>query len=166
MTPVKVQLYPDRYSPDHLFEDAAPQQKRPTHDFDREAVRGLYAPTRLAKIFFSGANIDVLQDALRGRVHRASGGQHVIRRQSDVELKLVMRATFLEHARHGGAPDGPLAETRRLNGLVLDACAPRILREIELHTKYCRDLDRAPMPLDRGQLATVKGSRTLALMPR
>ena len=88
-----------------------------------------------------------------------SCNKHIIGRQSETELKIIMRATYLENARHRDYDILP--EIRRLNQLVIDFCVPRILHEINMYIAYQNDINRLPTPMERGEFSSAKGSRVL-----
>lgn len=118
--------------------------------------------TPLAALFFSRLNLDALQQGLRYRVYIESDGQHVISRQSDTELEVVMRSIFLQEARNDPTVD-VVAQVRELNAKVLAFSVPRVLSEIEQYTAFQRDISALPQPLARGEMATNKGTRVLDL---
>ena len=128
-------------------------------DFNEEAIKGIHSNNPLSSIFFSDANIDALQEAIRYQVYKKSCQKHVIGKQSETELKIIMRATYLEQARHRNYDILP--EVRRLNQYVLDFCVPRILQEIGMYTTYKNDIERLPVPMDRGSFVSSKGTRVL-----
>ena len=128
-------------------------------DFNEEAIKGIHNNNPLSQIFFSTNNIDALQEAIRYQVYKKSCKKHVIGRQSDTELKIIMRAIYLEHGRHRNYD--VLPEVRRLNQLVLDFAVPRLLQEINMYMVYQNDIDKLPVPLDRGEFISSKGSRFL-----
>jgi hypothetical protein len=89
-------------------------------------------PTPLNARFFSRGNVDLVQDALRQRVSAAMGVD--IERQSDWDLLLLMRQTYLKSADNW--PEDVVAETDRLNGMVLQEATAVASRNIELRTAY------------------------------
>lgn len=128
-------------------------------DFNEEAIKGIHNNNPLSQVFFSQANIDALQEAIRYQVFKRSCEKHVIGRQSETELKVIMRATYLEHAKHRGYD--VLPEVRRLNGLVLDFAVPRVLQEIKMYITYTNDINKLPVPMDRGSFESSKGQKFL-----
>ena len=128
-------------------------------DFNEEATRGVHTNNPISSIFFSRTNIDALHEAIRYQVYVKSCKKHVIGRQSERELKVIMRAVYLEHTRH--TDTNILPEIKRLNQLVLDFCVPRILQEINMYMTYKKDIERMPMPMDRGEFQSAKGSKVL-----
>ena len=112
----------------------------------------------VARVFFGPGNTDVIQDAMRHGVYKMSGRERlVVGRQSYVELGLVMRSMFQSYGRN--APSDVRSQVRDLNSRVLDFCVPRVLQEARMYKTYLNDIGSMPVPLERGQLATSKGSR-------
>ncbi len=148
-------LYGDNYNIYDLFKE----DRKPSLNFNEEAIKGTHWDNDISRIFFSKQNIDVLQDAIRYQVYTKSCKKHVIDKQSETELKLIMRAIYLEKARH--ATQDILAEVRRLNSNVLDFCVPKILQEINIYMYYRDDISHLPVPLERGQFSSSKGQKVL-----
>jgi hypothetical protein len=128
-------------------------------DFNEEAIKGIHTNNPLSSIFFSRINIDALQEAIRYQIYLKSCKKHIIGRQSDTELKIIMRSIYLDNAKHSNRD--VLVEVRRLNQLVLDFCIPRIYQEIGMYITYTNDINRLPQPMDRGQFQSAKGTRVL-----
>jgi hypothetical protein len=127
-----------------------------------DTLRHILSASPLARLFFGSDNVAALHHGIRYGVYRASGGRYVIGRQSDIELGLIMRATYLEYAHNGDGPPPTLIEqVRTLNRRVLDFCVPRVTREVEMNREYVRQLGTLPEPIPYGPLSTAKGSRQL-----
>lgn len=159
-------LYGKSYDMHHLFEPSVDERSgKGQMDFSTEAIKGTHAPSRLSDVFFSATNINALQDALRYRVYRATCERHVIGRQSDADLKVIMRAVYFENARHdpNASQLEVLEEVRRINGLVLDKVTPQITQEIKMYARYRKDITSLPTPMDRGVAATIKGESPVVL---
>ncbi len=120
--------------------------------------------THVQSTFFAPANVEALQQGLRYQVYQATQGQHVIDRQSDVELGLIMRSVYLQEARNDDNGD-VVAQVRALNAKVLAYAVPRIVSELHAYIQYQKDISSLAMPMERGQLATTKGNRTLEQRP-
>jgi hypothetical protein len=135
------------------------KQTKKRSDFNEEAIKGIHANNPVSSIFFSDINIDALQEAIRYQVYLRSCKKHTIGKQSDTELKVIMRATYLENARHRDYD--VLPEIKRLNQLVLDFAVPRIIQEIKMYTTYTNDIERLPVPMDRGEFQSSKGTKVL-----
>ena len=122
-------------------------------------ARDVSAATRL---FMSRANVDALQQGIRYRVYVQSGSRHVIGRQSDAELAVVMRSVLLQHGRNADDVSA-VAQVRALNAEVLGFCVPRIISELVGYEGYLDDVSSLPVPLERGQIASTKGDRSLQM---
>lgn len=149
-------LYNDNYDIYNLFKE---EQKRDSN-FNEEAIKGTHSNNKLSGVFFSQTNIDALQNAIRYQVYLQTCKKHVIDRQSDTDLKVIMRAIYLEHAKHG---TDILTEIKRLNGLVLNFSVPRIVQEINMYMRYRQDISQLPTPMDRGEFVSSKGQKVLIL---
>lgn len=128
-------------------------------DFNEEAIKGIHVNNPISQVFFSQTNIDALQEAIRYQVYLKSCKKHTISRQSDTELKIIMRAIYLDNAKHRDYDILP--EVRRLNQIVLEFAVPRILREISMYMTYKSDIDKLPDPMPRGQFESSKGTKVL-----
>lgn len=106
--------------------------------------------TPVSSLFFSKTNIDALQCGLRNTVYNKSNGKHIIGKQSEIELKIVMRSIYYDYLRNGFKnmtyyPDhnpinnfdkDVLNTVRRLNGGVLQWCSKEILTNIQQFTDF------------------------------
>jgi hypothetical protein len=130
-------------------------------NFNTEAIKGIHTNNELANIFFSQNNIDALQDAIRYLVNQKSCGKFVIDRQSDAELKLIMRAFYLQEGRH--RQYSVLDEVKSLNTLVLNYAVPRIMQEVGMYMYYKKDINKNPEPMARGEFISAKGGKQLTM---
>lgn len=128
-------------------------------DFSTEAIQGIHTKTPLNDLFFSQKNVDALQLGIRNLVAKQTDNTFIIGKQSEVELQVVMRAIYLNEALH--LPYDIIGQVRALNAKVLDYCVPRILEEIRMYNYYKKDVSRLPIPLERGQFSSAKGTRFL-----
>lgn len=124
-----------------------------------EAVQGTFTPNQLSNMFFSCNNIDVLQEGIRYKVYQLTNGKHVIGRQSDKDLKVVMRSIYLQYSKN--LSNDIIGQVRELNKRVLDWCVREVFSNLQQYDKYVVDVSTLPMPMERSTIATTKGSRTL-----
>jgi hypothetical protein len=110
-------------------------------------------------MFFSCNNIDVLQEGIRYKVYQLSNGKHVIGRQSDKDLKVVMRSIYLQYSKN--LSTDILSQVRELNRQVLTWCTNEVFSNVQQYDKYVVDVSTLPMPMERSTIATTKGSRIL-----
>ena len=127
--------------------------------WDREALSGIKVTSEVARIFFCKENVEAVHQAIRYSVWKRSCEKHVIGRQSEDELKIIMRSIYLQHAKD--LPYEVHAQVRELNGLVIDWCVDRILGELELYMNYTRDINQLPIPMEHGQSTSLAGTKVL-----
>jgi len=140
-------------------------RERPLGDFhvSRTALLRDRMGSEVSDLYFSAANVDALQEALRYQVWAKTNGEHAIDRQSDTELMIVMRSLYLQYSRN--SPYNVKEQVRELNARVLDECVPKIVSELSAYLQYLRDASQLPVPLAHGELATMKGTRSLEMKP-
>lgn len=135
------------------------QQQGANCSFHREALYGRITRTPVSDIFFSAQNIDILQDAIRYKVHKNTG--IVIGRQSDQELKIIMTSMFFRHARH--VANDPNGQVREINSHVIAYAVKEIETNLKQYLAYRRDASTMPLPMDKPQLMGTKGTKTLEI---
>jgi hypothetical protein len=138
-----------------------PQYQNPNsrnNTYSREATLGYKTQNSVSDLFFSEKNINAIQEGIRYRVYVESNGQFTIDRQSDQELKAVMRSIYLQY---GIGSMDCIGQVRSLNARVLQWVVPEVLNNLLQYSRYKQDASTLPMPLERSPLATMKGSRTL-----
>lgn len=129
--------------------------------YPQEALQGQITSNPLSNLYFSAENIDALQQGIRYRIYQETNGKHVIGRQSDQELKIVMRSIYFQYAKHQSL--NLVQQVRELNAKVLEWVVPEILSNLRQYEIYRRDASSLPMPLEHAQLQTKKGTKTLEI---
>lgn len=127
--------------------------------FHAEAVQGHFTRNQVSDLFFSCKNIDILHEGIRYKIYQLTNGKHTICRQSDEDLKIVMRSIYLQYSKN--LPNNIVGQVKELNTLVLDWCVKEILSNITQYDQYVIDASTLPMPLERSPIMTSKGSKTL-----
>jgi len=102
--------------------------------FYAEALIGGFSPTPVSNLFFSTNNIDVLQDGIRYSIYKRTNGQYVIGRQSDHDLKVVMRSIYLQYGRN--LPTDIVGQVKELNGRVLEWTVNEVLSNLKQYQVY------------------------------
>lgn len=148
-------LQNNNYESYALFED----KKTDPNSFHKEAIRNIHISNPISSIFFSQQNIDALQEAIRYQVFLATNKEHIIDKQSETELFIIMRGVYLQNAKHKSY--GLLDQIKELNQLVIDYCVPKITNEIAIYMHYKQDIQKLPVPMDRGEFASSKGTKVL-----
>ena len=129
------------------------------HSMNKSAIQTIHINNPISSLFFSPTNVEALQEAIRYQVFKRSNNKYVIDKQSETELFVIMRAMYLRHARH--KQYDLLNQIKELNLHVINYCVPRILVEIDQYMHYKKDIQQLPVPMDRGQLASSKGTKVL-----
>ena len=80
--------------PQFGFADKIPLKPCVTY---RDALTGTWTDTLLSKMFFSEANIKIIQNAIKKGVYDRSNKQFIIGEQNCDELKIIMRSIYLQH---------------------------------------------------------------------
>jgi hypothetical protein len=127
--------------------------------FKSDALRHIQSQTKLSLVFFSEANMNRLQDMIRYNVWIKSDKQFVIGRQSNIDLEIVMRAIYLQHAKNLDCKIGE--QVQDLDNLVVNFCVPKIINEVIQYNGYLRQIEYLPIPEDRPVNLSSKGTRTL-----
>lgn len=122
--------------PYKLYSDGRPVfEDNPRSDL----VGHLHSSTPLNAVFFSHDNIESLQTQIHDQVMAMSGGKYDIGRQSDDDLRLVMRSYYLMFGRND--PTKVSSELAELNGRVVGYCSGKIYSEVDFHIFYRKDLE-------------------------
>jgi len=126
-----------------------------------DALTGQFETTALSNAYFSIANQQILQNGIRAGVYARSNNKYVVAQQTDSNLKIIMRAIFLEHAQHSNTDQRKQIET--LNKLVQEYCIPRIFGEAQGYIKYLHDASTLAVPLSAPIYTTT--DKTLEMKP-
>lgn len=140
--------------------------------------------TPVSSLFFSKKNIDALQIGICNRVFNESRGKYNIGRQSESELKIIMRSIYFSSLQNSftnfqqniqgnynnmlnqinnNSSNNVIEQVRYLNKAVLDWAVPEILTNIRQFDKYKEDVSVLPEPIDRPTLTSMSGTKTLEL---
>jgi hypothetical protein len=134
-------------------------------NFASDMLRGNLDHTVLSDTFFTRKNVDVIQKEILKEVYRISGPkQWVIDPQDVDELKMIMRAMYLQYAKNNKFNiEGQIEE---LNQLVVKWSVPRIMSEIEQYNYYLNDISTLPVPLQQPISLSSAGTRSLPFQPQ
>ncbi len=128
-----------------------------------DLTRGNFESVPVSQAFFSVANMNALQNAIRREVYEKSREkQWNIGPQDIDELKIVMRALYLRYGLN--LPDNVQKQVEDLNRTVLDYCVPRIMSEIQGYMAYLDDISHMPIPIDRPVSMSSAGNKSAPLV--
>lgn len=129
------------------------------NNYKHDALKGNFSKNCLNDVFFSNENIDALQTGMRNMVANKTNGKHIIDRQSDDELKIIMRAIYYQYGLN--QLDNIFEQVKDLNKKVLEYSVKRILVEIEQYDQYIKDASEMHVPMERSVNLSNKGNKTL-----
>lgn len=126
------------------MQDKIPVTQCPSY---RDANIGNWYDTQLSNAFFSGENIQILQNGIRAGVYQKSNGIISVGEQSCDELMTIMRSIFLQYAknRQRQIPD----QIKELNNHVLSYAVKQVYSEAQAYIKYKHDVSTLVVPIDR-----------------
>ena len=132
---------------------------KPNNNFQVESLYGIQETSKLNQLFFSKKNMDIIQNNIRYTVYNKTNKKHIIDKQSDIELQIVMRSTYLQFSPN--LEYNYKEQLEYLNGLVVEWCVAHIIPQLEQYIGYLKEVEYMPMPIDLPVNLSSKGSRTL-----
>jgi hypothetical protein len=129
------------------------------NNFNTDSIKGNLSENSLNSLFFSEINLDAIQLGIKNLVAKKTNGKHILGRQSDTELRIIMRSIYLQYGRN--LNEDIILQVKDLNKKVLDYCVPKILINIEQYEQYIIDASNVHVPLERSENVSNKGSKTL-----
>lgn len=137
------------------------EEKTRYEDFADKSSQNILSETPLSNMFFSDTNLEALHEGIRYIVYSRTNPSQIIDRQSDTELRVIMRSIYLQYAKN--QPDNLVEQTRALNERVLDFACNRVLTELEQFVNYRKDVSTLPVPMEPAKNVSQKGQRFLFL---
>jgi hypothetical protein len=123
-----------------------------------DLVGHIHQSTPLNEIFFSDANVDKLQSDIQEQVSLMSGGKYRVDRQSDKELKIIMRSYYLMYSKNNASEISK--ELADLNSRVVGYAAGKVYSEVDFHMFYLKDIEDFAPPIANPMNPNVYGTRT------
>ena len=116
-------------------------------------------PNALNTTFFSLANKQIIQNAIRHDVWQRTPSRHIIGEQSDTELEIIMRSIYLQYSTNREAHIRN--QVTDLNRRVVEHSVPNIINNIQQQVAYKEDLDRGVQVMEHPRNVSNAGSKTL-----
>ena len=132
---------------------------KPNNNFQVESLYGIQETSKLNQLFFSKKNMDIIQNNIRYTVYVKTNKKHIIDKQSDIELQIIMRSMYLQHSPN--LEYNYKEQLEYLNKLVVDWSVEKIIPQLEQYIGYLKEVEYMPMPIDLPVNLSSKGSRTL-----
>jgi hypothetical protein len=124
-------------------------------------IRGNREANLLNQTYFSAANFQIIQNAIRKTVYDKTG--EVIDPVSTDDLFMVMRAIYLQYGRN--LPTHIREQIEELNERVVVWCVPKIVAEVNMYKTYRKDISSMPVPMAHPVNQSSAGTRSLPFKP-
>lgn len=114
-----------------------------------EAMNDTWEENVLAQVYFSMENIQIIQNGIKAGVYKLSNDKFVLPNQNINALKIIMRSTYVQYAKHLSEDiPGQVAE---LNSYVLHYSINYCYGEAVAYMNYLRDQSTLVVPLEHAQ---------------
>lgn len=111
----------------------------------REALNGIYEESELSNLYFSKANIQIVQNGIRAGIYEKTNKEHIIPPQNIDNIKIIMRNIYIQYAEN---QNNITSEIERLNQLVLGYIIPQVHGSLISYLKYIKDQSTLVIPLE------------------
>jgi hypothetical protein len=139
-------------------------QKKSEKEFQNDMLRGNWEENDISRSYFSGENVDRIQNAIRKKVFELSQPKgYVIDNQSVDEIKMIMRAIYYQYSRN--LPFDIQGQVMELNGRVVEWSVPHILSAVDQYVYYLNDISHMPVPLSQPMNLSRAGTKSKPLAP-
>ena len=128
----------------------------------QKSLAGIQEGNNLSNTFFSSQNLNYIQNKIIESVLVQSNGEYKIGRQSDTQLQIIMRSTYLSYSKN---LSGYLEEQlNQLNDMVVKECVDRIIPEIQQYLGYRDDISKPREFMPLPQNMSDSGKKTFSLI--
>ena len=117
--------------------------------------------TSLSLKFFSKENINIIQNLIKKGVYINSNNTYIISNQNEQELIIIMRSIYLQYGKN--LPNNINEQINELNNKTVEWAIENIISNIQQYISYKKTCSTLPMPLERAQLPSQKGTKTLEI---
>jgi len=140
---------------DNLFNGVSPDTNKLLNCNTQGSLQGILEETLLSNTFFSVDNIQNIQNMIRYYFYKEK--EQVISEQSNNELLTIMRGTYLKYSNSAANTTHEIiSEVQELNNIVVEFSLKQIYINFDNYTKYIKDLEVLPLPLDLPKLPDKK----------
>lgn len=117
--------------------------------------------SELSRKFFSSSNINIIHKKIIIGVYVKSDKKYFISKQDERELLIIMRSYYLQYGKN--LNNNIDIQIENLNKLVIDWSVDEIIKNIDQYIIYKKTASTLPMPIERSQLPSQKGLKTLEI---
>ena len=115
----------------------------------------------VSEIYFSQENMDLIKNVIINSVFNTTEGQFKIGKQSEQELKIIMRSIYFQNSKNLNFD--LMDQVRELNTLVIRWSVDEIIKNIKQYLEYKKSVSTLPLPLEHSQLPSQKGTKILEI---
>uniref|UniRef100_A0A6C0J0C0 Minor capsid protein P8 central region domain-containing protein n=1 Tax=viral metagenome TaxID=1070528 RepID=A0A6C0J0C0_9ZZZZ len=133
------------------------ESNRGNHLYKNYALKSIISTdgNKLSSNYFSKKNIDLIQNQLIKKVFIET--DYKIKRQSDTELKIIMRSVYLQYSKN--IEKNIDKQILELNNLVYTYALPNIVSNLKQFLGYSKDISTLPIPLNLPENLSIKGNK-------
>jgi len=113
----------------------------------------------LSDTYFSKENIEMLQNMIRYNVWLKTNKEHIIGKQSETNLTIIMRSIYLQYSKNNN--NNIKEQIRELDTMVVEWCVPKIVTEVKQYIGYKKDIQKPIIPMEYGKYMSSAGSKSL-----
>ena len=129
----------------------------PGSDVRQELIGHQHCATPLNTVFFSLDNIEKIHREIQEQVFVMSGNKYRIDRQSDDDVKLLMRSYYLMFGRNN--PATIASDLADLNARVVGYAAAKVFSEVDFYMFYRKDIEEFAPPIANPTNVSAFGTR-------
>ena len=115
-------------------------------NYSSQSLKGILQDTDVSRVFFSSKNIDIIQNMIKASVYKKSNNQHLIDKQSNTELLVIMRSIYLQYSQNKNTDI--MCQVNKLNEIVVKEVVPGIIIGIQQHYQYLENQRKLPGVMD------------------
>lgn len=124
-------------------------------------INKYYSGNCVSEIYFSQDNLELIQIGIINSVLNLSEGQYKIGKQSEQELKIIMKSFYLQYSKNLNF--NIKEQVRELNTMVIRWSVDEIIKNIKQYLEYKKNVSTLPLPLEHSLLSSQKGTKILEI---
>ena len=129
------------------------------NDFVKFALKGVHDCGMIGQLYFSKENLQEIHNRIRYEVWQKSAGKYIIDEQDNMELAVLMRSIYLQHAINKNC--NHKQQIQNLNDLVISATLPGLISRIKQYVIYLNDTQKPYKIMERPKNVNITGTKSL-----
>lgn len=135
---------------------------KPNEHLRQVAIQGIHTKNLLNQVYFSPANIKIIQKRIRYNVWKQSEGAYQIDEQDETELSVIMRSMYLQYSKN--LDTDIKNQVNELNNIVIEEVVPELISKAKSYQLYLRDSTEPYRVFSRQGISTnTAGTKTLEI---